>query len=348
MNSYLNGSPNIKEIIDKDKLIIKIFKNIESKTKIIEKYKNKYFNSNNILDIILLGKLEFLEILNDFEEIISQSLQGMRSLFAEIRNLKEKNKIEEKIIKRRNHKLSYNLNSNKTYSTYINNNANNSQINQEQNEKKFIPSNEPKDSLYITYNKYKNNMKKCNYTKLYYKKSPHYNSKTSNNIQRELKEYQNKYDNETKNNNTRNSYMEKTYNIKSNNYNSVDLMENKDILTYDLSLNNDFGKVNQNLIQSSFLVNNNNNYNNFNDTLNNKVRKILRLELKKKAKNRNNINMNKNDKNNSMSQKYELELENTEISKNEKIEVEIKYPIRQGIKNNCRKKSAEVECSKNY
>ena len=58
--------------------------------------------------------------------------------------------------------------------------------------------------------------------------------------------------------------------------------------------------------------------------------------------------MNKNDKNNSMSQRYELELENTEISKNEKIEVEIKYPIRQGIKNNCRKKSAEVECSKNY
>ena len=344
MNSYLNGSPNIKEIIDKDKLIIKIFKNIESKTKIIEKYKNKYFNSNNILDIILLGKLEFLEILNDFEEIISQSLQGMRSLFAEIRNLKEKNKIEEKIIKRRNHKLSYNLNIDKTYSTYINNNANNSQINQEQNNK-IIPRNEPKDSLYITYNKYKNNMKKCNYTKLYYKKSPHYNSKTSNNIQRELKEYQNKYDNETKNNNTRNSYMEKTYNIKSNNYNSVDLMENKDILTYDLSLNNDFGKVNQNLIQSSFLVNNNNN---FNDTLNNKVRKILRLELKKKAKNRNNINMNKNDKNNSMSQKYELELENTEISKNEKIEVEIKYPIRQGIKNNCRKKSAEVECSKNH
>ena len=49
MSSYKNRSSYnsgffIKEFIDKEKLISKIFKNIESKTRIIEKYKNKYFN----------------------------------------------------------------------------------------------------------------------------------------------------------------------------------------------------------------------------------------------------------------------------------------------------------------
>ena len=91
MSSFINQS---KEHIDKEKLITKIFKNIESKTKIIEKYKNKYYTSNNLLDSIILGKLEFFELLNEFEDIISQSLQGMRSLYAELRNLKEKKELE--------------------------------------------------------------------------------------------------------------------------------------------------------------------------------------------------------------------------------------------------------------
>ena len=54
MSSFINQS---KEHIDKEKLITKIFKNIESKTKIIEKYKNKYYTSNYLLDSIILGKL---------------------------------------------------------------------------------------------------------------------------------------------------------------------------------------------------------------------------------------------------------------------------------------------------
>ena len=49
MSSFINQSPNknhflIKEYIDKEKLITKIFNNIESKKEIIEKYKNKYYN----------------------------------------------------------------------------------------------------------------------------------------------------------------------------------------------------------------------------------------------------------------------------------------------------------------
>ena len=39
-----------------------------------------------------------------------------------------------------------------------------------------------------------------------------------------------------------------------------------------------------------------------------------------------------------MCQRYELELENTEKDQTEKIEVDVKFPIRQGIINNCRRK----------
>ena len=57
MNSCVNRNYNnnhfiIKEYIDKEKLMSEIFNNIESKTKIIEKYKKKYYTSNNLLDSI--------------------------------------------------------------------------------------------------------------------------------------------------------------------------------------------------------------------------------------------------------------------------------------------------------
>ena len=157
MSSYKNRSSYnsgffIKEFIDKEKLISKIFKNIESKTKIIEKYKNKYFNSDNFSESIVLGKLEFFEILNDFEEIISQSLQGIRSLFAEIQNLKEKKEIQDKLIRKRYNKTKNNsLNKDKCYSAYINKCANQKENQNENN------INEQKDSFYMNFYGYKKN-----------------------------------------------------------------------------------------------------------------------------------------------------------------------------------------------
>ena len=71
------------------------------------------------------------------------------------------------------------------------------------------------------------------------------------------------------------------------------------------------------------------------------LRKILRLELKNKEKN--NTKANKKEKHKSRSQKYELELENTEKEKTEKLEVEVKFPLRQGIKRNCRKRNEQTE-----
>ena len=326
MCSFINQSPNknsffVKENIDKEKLITKIFKNIESKTKIIEKYKNKYYTSNNLLDSIILGKLEFFELLNEFEDIISQSLQGMRSLYAELRNLKEKKELE-------NNKNKYNkaknnsINMEKSYSAYLNkcsmikdnkeNEINKSQI-------------EPKESFYMNIfgkNYQNNNCMKNNFINLYYKKNTHYVSKNKKNSI-----FNKKY------NENRNSVNENKNLFVLNKNISNDSSYNRDIVSYDLSLTNNLIKENQN--QSSLIINDYNTINAINNS-NNQYRKILRLELKNK-----NNKMNKN--NNSMMQRYELELENTEKDNKEKIEVDVKFPIRQGIKRNSRKKTGKSE-----
>ena len=120
-------------------------------------------------------------------------------------------------------------------------------------------------------------------------------------------------------------------------------MPQKDLLTYDLSIINDLRKENQN--QSSSSTNNNLSLLN-NEPKQNTSRRILRLLLK----DNNYKNISNNDiqyKNNSFSKKYELELQNTNQEKKEKIEVEIKYPLRQGIRQNCRKNSAEYKNSRN-
>ena len=343
MSSYINRSSNsnylfIKEYIDKEKLISKIFKNIESKTKIIEKYKNKYYNSNNLLDSIILGKLEFLEILNDFEEIISQSLQGMKTLFAEIRNLRDKKEMDEKLIKRRNNK-NISLNMDKSYTAYINKCANKKE-NIEQNEKN--KSNlDSQESLFMNIYGYKNKNNtnnKNNFMKLYFKKNTHYKQKNNKNS------INNKKNNENiSKTTTRNTINENKNCSKINKNTSVDSIGNKDVITYDLSLINDLDKENQNPNKSSLLINNNE-YNTLNINTNNKNeqhRRILRLDLKKKNKDNKKIKSN-----NSMCQRYELELENTDKDQTEKIEVDVKFPIRQGIRNNCRRKSEQIESSK--
>ena len=333
MSSFINQSPNknhfiIKEYIDKEKLITKIFNNIESKKETIEKYKNKYYNSNNLLDSIIIGKLEFLELLNDFEEIISQSLQGMRSLYTELRNLKDKKELDNKFQKKKNNKLKNNsINMAKSYSAYINKCT---MVKDNKEEKENNKSQlEPKESFYMNIyrNNKNNNMLKDNYINLYYKKNTHYVSKTKKNS------VFNKQFNEKKSKNEiRNSMNEKNNTLKLNKNISNDSSYNKDVISYDLSLTNNLIKENQN--QSSLMINND--YNTINVNSNNQYRKILRLELKNKK-----FNNNKFNQNNSMMQRYELELENTEKENPEKIEVDVKFPIRQGLKRNYRKKSGQ-------
>ena len=339
MSSFINQSPNkniflIKDNIDKEKLITKIFNNIESKTEIIEKYKNKYFNSNNLLDSIVLGKLEFLELLNDFEEIISQSLQGMRTLYTELRNLKDKKELDNKMQKKNINKLKNNsLNMAKSYSAYKNKCT---MVKDNKEEKENNKSQlEPKESFYMNIygNNKNNNLLKNNFINLYYKKNTHYTSKNNkNSIFNKI------YNEKNTKAEARNYINEKNNVLKFNKNISNDSSYNKDMISYDLSLTNNLIKENQN--QSSLIINND--YNTINGNSNNQYRKLLRLELKNKKYKNNKINQN-----NSMMQRYELELENTEKENTEKIEVDVKFPIRQGLKRNYRKKSSQLMNSKN-
>ena len=390
MSKCINGENKenlfyFKEYIDNEKLISKIVTNIESKIKLVENYKNKYYLSNNILENVIMTKIEFLEIINEFEETISQSLQGMKSLIVEIRNLKDKKEVEEvedkifikknNIIKNKNNKnnelsnilnnLCYDYSKDKNYSEYLDEfkNQNNKEILNKGKNKSFC---EPKElSLYTHLYGFKNNLNLSNKfngtkNKLYYKKHTYYSSKKIpsicikkiinnkiNNNNNNNVELENKNTNENLlkliNNRNEGLKQNKTYKKKKKTI-SNDSITEKDKLTYDLSILNDY----QNQSSSSFINNNNNNndiksFNNEPKT--NMYRRILRLQLKNKNNN-NNLNNNNNinnnnisNRNNSFSQKYELELQNTNQEKNEKIEVEIKCPIRQGIRQNCRKKS---------
>ena len=389
MSSFINGSYTqnlfyFKEYIDKEKLISKIVSNIESKIKLIEEYKNKYYISNNISENIIMTKFEFLEIMNEFEETITQSLQGMKSLIVEIRNLKDKKELENKISKNKNKNININYRNNdtsnylnnlcydyskeKNYSQYleeyINNEIkNNNKDNKDKKENKELNKNksfcETKEmSLFANMYGPNNNLNINNKfnggkNKLYYKKNTIYSAKNIpaisikknrnniNNFKNDISELESKnsnddisqIDNNRNNNNMiRYNKLKKTI--------SNDSITEKDLLAYDISLVNDLEKEIQNQNQSSsFIINNNNDLKSINIEPKNTQRKILRLQLKNKSYK--NIN-DKQNKNNSFSQKYEIELQNTNQEKNEKIEVEIKCPIRQGIRQNCRKNSAKI------
>ena len=402
MSTYINGSNNknlfyFKEYIDKEKLISKILTNIESKIKVVEEFKNKYYNSNKLLENVIMSKFEFLDFLNEFEETITQSLQGMRSLIVEIRNLKEKKEVEEKIIKNRNNSnyLIYNY-LDKNHTQYLEYNDNKENIHEQikgKNKSYYEPKEislynnlyGPKKNIFLYNNKYLNGTK----NKLYYKNKNcssgniHSSSNKKKLNNNEIGEFESlhSYEGKAKLVNNRNSSMNinkfqnKTYN-KLNKNSINDSISEKNTLTYDLSIINDVVKENHN---NSYILNNyenknkfdNNhcNNNNINININNKAKnklnehRILRLQLKNKKNNINNNNSrnsfchNNNDninidddeqnKNNSMSKKYELELQNTNQEKSEKIEVEIKCPIRQGIRRNCRKNSANKLNSNN-
>ena len=377
MNKAINGSNDqnlfyFKEYIDKEKLISRIVNNIESKIKLVEEYKNKYYTSNKGLENIIMTKYEFLDILNEFEEVITQSLQGMKSLIVEIRNLKDKKEIEEQIYKKRNktiknknitndlNNLNYDYSpKDKNYSqyfeesTYINNN--NAKINKDKNNSFCVPQG---ISLFTNMYGIKNNLKvnnnKPNGTKnqLYFRKCANYSLKNIPSIainkniinNNEISELGSKNSNED---------LRKIYNNRNINFNqyktysklkktiSNDSITEKDFLTYDASLLNDLKKENQN---ESLSINYNDYQNIINDSKINNSKRILLLHLKNK--NNNNSKETKN-KNNSFSQRYEVELKNTNEEKNEKLEVEIKCPIRLGIRQNLRKNRVQNENSNN-
>ena len=372
MSSFLNGNNNkyFKDFIDKEKLIAKILINIESKLKIIEDYKIKYFNYNNQQDTILMNKFDFIDLMNEFEETITQSSQGLRSLIVELKNLKEKKEIEDNILKR-NSEIK-----NKTYELLNNfdyrsnnfsqnldefNNINNNNITNLVNKGKNRSFSQGKEldiysNLYGTYNNGSKN--KLNLNKIRNNSSKNIPTTSikkklnNNNIINTNNELDNKNPNfngeeiPKLNNNYYNQYNQ----YKSNNPIKKIITNNQLIeeekYPNDLSIMNELAKEYRN----NSLNNINKNYNkrnNYEDKINNRIyRKILRLQIKEKNKNlnkkknkyKNNDKLERQIKNNSFSQKYELELQNTnQEGKNEKIEVEIKLPLRQGLRQNFKK-----------
>jgi len=366
MSSFINGSNNtnlfyIKEINDKDKLITKILINLESKLKIVEQHRNKFYSNNNIREIIIINKFEFLDLLNEFEETITQSLQGMRSLITEIKNLKDKNEFEDKLLKKQDKKIKIkNKINNLAKELYFDYSKEKSPKcldiskkyeNKFGKNKSFIQTKEL--NLYKNIYEPENNINSIksngNKNQIYLNKNLN-NSTININSSNEMKKLNNynTIDNINTNKTISDFHKNKVYSNNNNNQKKIisnDSIHEKEPLEYDLSLTKYLKKdqnqstpvINYNDFNNSNLESNNNRNN-----INNKYRKILRLQIKNRNKNLNNSNadnLTKNNKNHSFSQKYELELQNTNEDKSEKIEVEIRCPIRQGLRKNFKRNS---------
>ena len=367
MSSLINGKNNhnffyIKEIKDKDTLIKKILINIESKLKIVENHKNKYYNNNNKGETVFINKFEFLDLLNEFEETITQSLQGMRSLITEIKNLKEKKEFEGKLIKKKNEKIKDKIN-NITKELYFDYSKEKSPKcldiskryeNKFGKNKSFIQTKEL--NLYKNEYEPQNNISsiKSNGNKSQIYPNKNISNSTINidslNKMKKLNDL-NTIDkiNNTNNNTISDFHVNKLcYDNSNNNEKKIisnDSMFEKEPGIYDLRKvqNQSTPIINYNDFNNSNLESNNNRNN-----INNRYKQILRLQIKNRNKNLNNSNgdnLTKVHKNNSFSHKYELELKNTNQDKSEKIEVEIKYPIRQGLRKNFKRNSVK---NKNY
>ena len=308
MSSFINGSHSsnlfyIKEINDKDKLITKILINLESKLKIVEQHKKKYYNNNKIRETIIINKYEFLDLLNEFEETITQSLQGMRSLITEIKNLKDKKEFENNFLKRHDGKINIKKKINNfakdlyfDYSKekspkcldiskkYENKFGKNKSLIQEKELNLYKNIYEPENNI----NSIKSNGNK---NQIYLNKNSN-NSTININSSNEMKKVNNLNNIENINANNTISDFRKNK-IYYNNYNnekkiiSNDSMHEKEPLIYDLSFTKDLGK-DQN--QSTPIINyndfNNNNLesNNNKNIINNKYKKVLRLQIKNKNK----------------------------------------------------------------
>ena len=219
-----------KDDLNPEKLILKILNNIESKKKSIEDYKSTFLNKNDYSDKIILTKFNFLEILNDFDEVITQSLQGMKTLLTEIRNLRDKNKINnnnsnKKFFARKqiktekndsNNELVYECNGIPDYNNFLNQRKNN-RMNYNANN---INNNGNNIKNTIPHNSYFNYKKNASNNKIE-------NEKSQNNISASVIEDNTNCNSIVENNPKNNHYYNKAFRLKLNKNNN-DLENNED------------------------------------------------------------------------------------------------------------------------
>ena len=110
----LLGKP-IEEVIET------IYNSIKSKRQIITNMKNEYNIDNNSFNDIKINRFKLIDLLDEFEVTISQSLQAIQTFKVEIFNLKEKQATEEILNLTNEFQMKYNSNENNN----LNNNNNN-------------------------------------------------------------------------------------------------------------------------------------------------------------------------------------------------------------------------------
>ena len=109
----LLGKP-IEEVIET------IYNSIKSKRQIITNMKNEYNIENNSFNDIKINRFKLIDLLDEFEVTISQSLQAIQTFKVEIFNLKEKQATEEILNLTNEFQMKYNSNENNN----LNNNNN--------------------------------------------------------------------------------------------------------------------------------------------------------------------------------------------------------------------------------
>ena len=110
----LLGKP-IEEVIET------IYNSIKSKRQIITNMKNEYNIDNNSFNDIKINRFKLIDLLDEFEVTISQSLQAIQTFKVEIFNLKEKQATEEILNLTNEFQMKYNSNENNNLN-YNNNN----------------------------------------------------------------------------------------------------------------------------------------------------------------------------------------------------------------------------------
>ena len=106
-----------------EKVIETLYSSIKNKRQVISDIKNEYPIDNENLNEIKINRLKLVDVLDEFEVTISQSLQAIQTLKVEICNLKEKQATEEilNLTSELQSKYTTENNNNKNLNTYSNN-----------------------------------------------------------------------------------------------------------------------------------------------------------------------------------------------------------------------------------
>ena len=134
----LLGKP-IEEVIET------LYKSIKSKREIITNIKNEYNVDNDSFNDIKINRFKLIDLLDEFEVTISQSLQAIQTFKVEIFNLKEKQTTEEILNLTNEFQMKYNLNS--TNNLNNNNNIINKLDNSRTENSVIEPKNEKNNSI---------------------------------------------------------------------------------------------------------------------------------------------------------------------------------------------------------